>query len=145
MPVFPVLLPFLKALLKLVKIVCEIPAQYKQRTAMNRFAIMATNEYLTRDPPPVAPPDRSILVGATHRSILVGATDRSILVGATDRSLLVGATDRSLLVGATDNSRLVAINPLLVWTAKALVLSASVLLWYAQTINNVVPACNEDK
>ena len=97
---FLVLLLFLNALLRLVKIVSEIPDQNKKRTAMKRFVIMATNEYLTRDPLPVTPPVRSILA---------------------------------------------ALFPLLVWTGKVLVLSASAVRWYAQTINTLVPACNEER
>ena len=65
--------------------------------------------------------------------------------GATDLSILVGATDRSLLVGATDNSILVALNPLRELNGKLLVLSASAVRWYAQTINTLVPVCNEER
>ena len=56
-----------------------------------------------------------------------------------------GATDGSKLVGATDNSILVELNPLRERNGKLLVLSASAVRWYAQTINTLVPACNEER
>ena len=60
-------------------------------------------------------------------------------------SCIFGATHRSTLVGARDNSILAVLDHVLEWIGKMLVLSASLMAWYTQTINAWVPACNEER